>query len=184
MIFHETSLRGSYVLEMEKVEDERGFFARTWCNEELEAQNLDTNLAQCSLSFNRYKGTLRGMHFQVPPHAETKLVWCTKGAIFDVIVDIRAHSNTYLSWVGVELTEENLKMVYIPKGFAHGFQTLVDNSEVFYFVSDAYCPEAGRGMHWDDPAIQISWPQVETRVISERDQNWPMFIPGQSLWFE
>ena len=183
MIFHETSLKGSYILEMEKVEDERGFFARMWCKEELESHNLDKNLVQCSLSFNRCKGTLRGMHFQIPPHGETKLVRCTKGAIFDVIIDVRAKSSTYLKWMGIELSEENKKMIYIPKGFAHGFQTLVGNSEVLYFISDSYHPEASRGINWKDPAINITWPRVKERIISKRDQNWPMFAPGQPPWF-
>lgn len=183
MIYHETSLKDAYVLELEKIGDERGFFARTWCKEELESHGLDGDLAQCSLSFNHKTGTLRGMHFQIPPHGETKIVRCTKGAIFDVIIDLRAKSSTYLKWVGVELSAENRTMLYIPKGFAHGFQTLADDSEVFYFISETYHPEAARGVHWNDPAFQIIWPEAENRVISGKDRNWPMCVQGQTPWF-
>ena len=183
MIFHETSLPGSYILELEKVVDERGFFARTWCREDLEAHHLDGSLAQCSLSFNHKKGTLRGMHFQLPPYDETKLVWCTKGAIFDVIIDLRAQSSTYMKWMGVELSGDNRKMLYIPKGFAHGFQTLVDDSEVFYFISGPFHQEAARGVAWNDPAFHIIWPESNNRVISNKDKNWPMFVLDQPPWF-
>ena len=183
MIFHQTSLKDAYVLELEQIADERGFFARIWCEEELESHGLDGDLAQCSLSFNHYKGTLRGMHFQVPPYAETKLIRCTKGTIFDVIVDLRARSSTYMKWMGVELSADNRKMLYIPKGFAHGFQTLTDDSEVFYFISEAYRPEAARGVHWNDPVFRITWPEVNKRVISGKDQNWPMIVQGQTPYF-
>lgn len=183
MIFHQTALRDAYVLELEQITDERGFFARSWCKEEFESHGLDGDLVQCSLSFNNKKGTLRGMHFQVPPHGETKLVRCTNGAIFDVIIDLRVQSSTYMKWMGVELTAENRKMIYIPEGFAHGFQTLVDESEVFYFISEAFHPEAARGVCWNDSAFQIIWPKSDNRVISRKDQNWPMFVPGQTPWF-
>lgn len=183
VICNETRVKGAYTLELEKIEDERGFFARTWCQEELASQGLDGELAQCSLSFNHKKGTLRGMHFQVPPHGETKIVRCAKGAIFDVIIDLRAQSSTYLKWVGVELSAENRTMLYIPKGFAHGFQTLADDSEVFYFISSTYHPESARGVYWNDPAFQIIWPEAENRVISGKDQEWPMFVQGQTPWF-
>jgi dTDP-4-dehydrorhamnose 3,5-epimerase len=183
VIFYQTSLKDAYVLELEQIADERGFFARIWCEEELESHGLDGDLAQCSLSFNHNKGTLRGMHFQVPPHAETKLIRCTKGTIFDVIIDLRARSSTYMKWMGVELSADNRKMLYIPKGFAHGFQTLTDDSEVFYFISEAYRPEAARGVHWNDPVFRITWPEVSKRVISSKDQNWPMIVQGQTPYF-
>lgn len=183
MIFQETSLKDAYVLELEAIGDERGFFARMWCKEELASHGLDTDLAQCSLSFNHKKGTLRGMHFQIPPSGETKIVRCTQGAIFDVIIDLRAKSPTFLQWMGVELSAENRTMLYIPKGFAHGFQTLADDSEVFYCISATYNPEVARGVHWNDPAFHINWPEAENRVISEKDQNWPMFVQGQTPWF-
>ena len=183
MIFLQTSLKGAYVLELERIADERGFFARSWCKEELESHGLDGDLAQCSLSFNNKKNTLRGMHFQVPPHEETKLVRCTKGSIFDVIIDLRAQSSTYLKWIGVELSAENRNMLYIPKGFAHGFQTLADESEVFYFISEAFHPEAARGVRWNDATFQINWPEVDNRIISSKDQKWPMFVLGQTPWF-
>jgi dTDP-4-dehydrorhamnose 3,5-epimerase len=183
VIYNETALEGSYILEVEKVEDERGFFARSWCKEELESHGLNADLAQCSLSFNYKMGTLRGMHFQIPPHGETKLVRCTKGSIFDVIVDLRVKTSTYMKWMGVELSADNRKMLYIPKGFAHGFQTLTDDSEVFYFISEAYHPEAVRGVHWNDPVFRITWPEVNERVISSKDQNWPMIVQGQTPWF-
>lgn len=183
MIYHQTSLQDVYLLELEKIADERGFFARSWCREDLESHGLDGDLAQCSLSFNHRKGTLRGMHFQVPPHGETKLVRCTKGAIFDVIIDLRAQSSTYMKWMGAELSSENRKMLYIPKGFAHGFQTLADESEVFYFISEAFRPEAACGIRWNDSAFQIAWPNEENRVISTKDKNWPKFVKGQTPWF-
>ncbi len=182
MIYHKTALNDAFVLELEQIADERGFFARSWCKEELEARGLDGDLAQCSLSFNSKKNTLRGMHFQIPPYGETKLVRCTTGAIFDVIIDLRVQSSTYMKWVGVELSADNRKMLYIPKGFAHGFQTLVHESEVFYFISEAYHPEAARGVRWNDPAFNISWPHAEHRVISSRDNNWPMTVLGQDPW--
>ncbi len=183
MIYHQTSLNDAYILELEQIVDERGFFARSWCKEELESQGLDGDLVQCSLSFNSKKDTLRGMHFQIPPHEETKLVRCTNGAIFDVIIDLRVQSSTYMRWMGVELSSENRKMLYIPKGFAHGYQTLAHESEVFYFISEAYHPEAARGVHWNDPAFQIDWPKAEHRVISSKDSSWPMFVLGQPPWF-
>ncbi len=183
MIYHKTALNDAYVLELEQIVDERGFFARSWSKEELESQGLNGGLAQCSVSFNRKKDTLRGMHFQIPPYGETKLVRCTSGAIFDVIIDLRVQSSTYMKWMSVELSAVNRKMLYIPKGFAHGFQTLTPESEVFYFISEAYHPEAARGVHWNDPAFQISWPKAEHRVISDRDNNWPMTVLGQDPWF-
>ncbi len=183
MIYHKTALQGAYVIELEPIADERGFFARSWCKDELESHGLNADLAQCSLSFNHKKGTLRGMHFQIPPYGETKLVRVTKGAVFDVIIDLRPQSSTYMKWIGAELSAENRNMLYIPNGFAHGFQTLADDTEVFYFISQDFHPEAARGVRWDDPAFKIIWPKVDHRVISSKDKNWPMFVLGQTPWF-
>jgi dTDP-4-dehydrorhamnose 3,5-epimerase len=171
MLFNPTKLKDAWVVEVEQREDERGFFARTWCKEEFRDRGLDTNLVQCSISFNKKAGTLRGMHFQLPPFAETKLVRCTQGAIYDVIIDLRQDSETFLQWVGVELSAENRKALYVPKGFAHGFQTLVDNTEVFYQISEVYAPDYARGLRWDDPIFKITWQQPVT-VISLRDRNY------------
>lgn len=177
MRFIPTPLMGAYVIEPEKLEDNRGFFARTWCQKEFANQGLDSNLVQCSISFNKKRGTLRGMHFQVPPFAETKLVRCTQGAIYDVIVDLRSDSPTYLQWTAVELTASNRQALYIPKGFAHGFQTLEDDTEIFYQMSDFYAPEAARGFRWDDPTFKIQWVQ-EVTVISDRDRTYKDCKPG------
>lgn len=181
MIFTETELKGAFVIEPERLEDGRGFFARTWCAEEFEDMGLDPNLAQCSTSFNARRGTLRGLHHQAPPHAETKLVRCTMGSIFDVIVDLRADSPTRGKWTALVLSAENRAMVYIPEGFAHGFQTLADNSELFYQISAFYAPEASRGIRWDDPDLAIDWRQIEERVISERDNAFPSFSETEPL---
>jgi len=174
MIFRETGLDGAFVLEMEPHADERGFFARAWCRREFEAKGLDTSIAQTSVSFNTAKGTLRGMHFQLPPHDEVKLVRCTAGAIWDVIIDLRPASPSYLRWEGFELTRENRRQLYIPKGFAHGFQTLADATEVHYQISEFYAPGASSGFRHDDPAFAIRWP-LPVAVISERDRTWPDF---------
>lgn len=174
MIFKETKLKGAYVIEPERLEDERGFFARTFCKEEFKANGLNPCVAQCNISFNRKKGTLRGMHYQVAPHEETKLVRCTRGAIYDVIIDLRLQSPTFKQWVAVELTEKNHKMLYIPEGFAHGFQTLVDNTEVFYQMSEFYHPVCSKGVRWNDPVFGIEWIYTEA-VISMKDQNYPNF---------
>ncbi len=172
MIFTETKLKGTYIIELEPIADERGFFARSWCQQEFEAHGLNPNLVQCNISFNKKKGTLRGMHYQVAPHEEVKLVRCTKGAIYDVMIDLRPQSSTFKQWIAVELTAENHKMLYIPEGFAHGFQSLADNTEVFYQMSAFYHPECARGIRWDDPAFKIEWPQNE-RIISEKDLQYP-----------
>ena len=173
MVFRETPLTGAFLIELEKRADERGFFARTWCRREFEEKGLDTRIAQCSTSFNERRGTLRGLHYQAPPHAEVKLVRCTRGALYDVIVDIRPESPTYLAWFGAELTAENGRMLYIPEGVAHGFQTLADGTEVFYQISKDYAPDAARGLRWDDPALGIDWPQASERILSEKDRSWP-----------
>jgi dTDP-4-dehydrorhamnose 3,5-epimerase len=172
MIFTETKLPGVYLIDIEKREDQRGFFARAWCQKEFEAHGLTPRVAQANISFNKYKGTLRGLHYQVVPYAETKLVRCTRGAIYDVIIDLRPDSPTYMQWLGVELTAENYKMLYVPEEFAHGFQTLTDNTEVIYQVSQFYTPEAEGGLRYNDPAFGIEWP-LEVQVISDKDKSWP-----------
>ncbi len=174
MIFTETKLKSAFVIEPERVEDERGFFARTWCQNEFEAHGLNPRLAQCSISFNRQKGTLRGMHYQAAPHAEAKLVRCTMGAVYDVILDLRPYSPSFKQHFALKLTAENCRMIYIPEGFAHGFQTLEDNTEVFYQMSEFYVPESARGVRWDDPTFGIEWPPAE-RIISPRDRSYPDF---------
>ena len=173
MRFVPTKLEGAYVVEPERHEDERGFFARTWSREEFAAHGFVPELAQCSISRNTKAGTLRGMHFQTPPYEEAKLVRCTAGVIFDVIIDLRPRSSTYTDWFACELAAETGSALYIPKGCAHGFQTLVDSAEVFYMISDAYVPEAASGVRWDDPAFGIEWPSAERRVVNERDRSWP-----------
>jgi dTDP-4-dehydrorhamnose 3,5-epimerase len=175
MIFSATALAGAYLIEPERLEDERGFFARTWCVDEFAARGLNPRLVQCSISFNRRKGTLRGMHFQAAPHEEAKLVRCTRGAIYDVIVDLRPDSPTFKRWTAVDLTAENRRMLYVPEGFAHGFQTLEDESEVSYQMSEYYHAASARGVRWDDPAFGIEWP-VEERTISARDRHYPDFL--------
>lgn len=178
MIFTETRLKGAFLIEPERLEDERGFFARTWCQREFEARGLPSRFVQCSLSFNRRRGTLRGLHYQVAPCAEAKLVRCTMGAIYDVIADLRPESSTFKQWEAVELTADNRRMLYIPEGFAHGFQTLTDDTEVFYQISQFYCPEHSRGVRWDDPTFSIEWPGTPS-VMSERDQGFSHFEDAQ-----
>lgn len=173
MRFTEIRLKGAFIIEPERLEDERGFFARIWCRQEFEAHGLNPNLVQCNVSFNRMKGTLRGMHYQTAPYQEAKLVRCTMGAIYDVIIDLRSNSPTFKEWTAVELTAENRKMLYIPEDFAHGFQTLADNTEVFYQMSEFYHPECTAGVRWDDPAFGIEWPLVQSRIISDKDQKHP-----------
>jgi dTDP-4-dehydrorhamnose 3,5-epimerase len=175
LIFTETKLAGAFVIEPERHEDERGFFARSFCREEFEARGLNPNVTQCNISFNKRKGTLRGMHFQAAPFAEAKLVRCTMGSIFDVIVDLRQASCTFKKHFAVELAATNRKMLYIPEEFAHGFQTLEDNTEVFYQMSQEYSAEHARGVRWDDPAFGIAWPEGE-RIMNERDRNYPDFV--------
>ena len=175
MIFTETKLRGAFLIELEKHADERGFFARTFCREAFEAHGLNSRVVQCNVSFNRRKGTLRGMHFQIAPFAEAKLVRCTLGSIHDVIIDLRPASPTFKQHFAVELSAENRKMLYIPEEFAHGFQTLKDDTEVFYQMSQSYSAEHARGVRWNDPAFGIDWP-AGVRTIIERDQNYPNFL--------
>ena len=174
MIFTETKLKGAYVLSIEKLEDERGFFARSWCRREFEKHGLNPQLVQCNISFNSHKGTMRGMHYQVKPYEEAKLIRCTTGSIYDVIVDIRPHSPSYKQYLGIALTPENHKMLYVPEGFAHGFLTLDDNTEVFYQMSEFYAPDHARGFRWNDPVFGIEWP-ANVQVISDRDRDYPDF---------
>lgn len=174
MIFIETPLAGAFVIEPEPIEDTRGCFARTWCRREFEARGLETRIAQCSTSFNKRKGTLRGMHYQQPPFAETKIVRCTRGAIYDVILDLRPEARTFTRHFAVVLTAENRRMLYVPPGFAHGFQTLEDDTEVFYQISEFYSAEHAHGVRWNDPVFGIRWPDDE-RTIVDRDQSYPDF---------
>ena len=180
MIFEETRLPGAHVIRLERKTDERGFFARAWCQREFEARGLVTELVQANISASRRKGMLRGMHYQVPPAAEVKLVRFTRGAIYDVILDLRPRSPTCGQWIGVELTADNYTMLYVPRGFAHGFQALTDGAEVFYQVSAFYSPEHERGIRYDDRAFGIRWPEPMT-VISEKDREWPDYTPDPAL---
>ncbi len=175
MIFNETRLRGAYVIEPERREDERGFFALTWSRGEFERRGLNPSLVECNVSYSAKRGTLRGMHYQAWPHAQAKLVRCTRGAIYDCVIDLRDGSETFGEWFGVELSAENRAQLYVPEGFAHGFQTLEEGSEVFYQMSSIYVPEASRGVRWDDPAFGITWPEADARVINERDRTYPDF---------
>lgn len=160
-------------MEIEPFNDDRGFFARSFCAREFKAHSLEPTVAQCNVSFNEHAGTLRGLHFQAAPYEETKLVSCTQGAIYDVAVDIRPNSRTYLKWYAVELTAQNRRMMFIPRGFAHGFQTLVDKSEVMYLMSEFYHPESARGLRWDDPMLGITWPPAN-RIISDKDRAYTL----------
>jgi dTDP-4-dehydrorhamnose 3,5-epimerase len=180
MIFHPLEVAGAFRIEPQLIADERGAFGRRFCADEFRARGLESNLVQRSISFNTRAGTLRGIHFQMPPHLETKLVRCTRGAIFDVIVDLREGSATYGQWHGEELSADNRLMVYIPKGFAHGFQSLVDNTEVDYEITPAYVPGAGTGFRFDDPALAIDWP-VPDIIILERDKALPSSFTGIRL---
>lgn len=184
MIFSETKLKGAYTIELEKFEDDRGFFARTFCRREFESHGLNPNAVQCSISYNKKRGTLRGIHYQIAPYEEAKLVSCIKGSLYDVIIDLRSDSPTYRQWASIELHSlssvqgsqltEHYRMLYIPEGIAHGFLTLEDDTEVLYQMSNFYMPEYARGIRWDDPAFNISWPQ-EVSVISEKDTKIPDF---------
>jgi dTDP-4-dehydrorhamnose 3,5-epimerase len=178
MILTNTKLIGAFVIELQRIEDERGYFSRSWCKTEFEANGLDTDFVQCNISFNKKKNTLRGMHYQAFPHEETKIVRCTRGSIYDVIVDLRSQSHTYKEWFAVELNEKNQKMLYIPKGFAHGFLTLEDETEVSYQMSASYYPQSQRGFLWNDATFQIEWPTQATEtelIISVKDQAYERF---------
>jgi len=177
MRFQQLSLTGAFLIEPEQRSDERGFFARAWCRREFEGQGIRHDWPQCNISFNKRRGTLRGLHYQEPPCGEAKLIRCTMGAIFDVIVDLRRGSPTYGSWYAVELTAENRRMIYAPEGFAHGFQTLADNAEVFYQMGAFHNPDAARGIRWDDPILAINWPACPERIISASDRSLQGFLP-------
>ena len=174
MIFTETKLQGAFILELDKREDDRGFFARSWCQKEFQAHHLNPRIVQCNISFNRVKGTLRGMHYQAAPLAEAKLVRCTAGALYDVVIDLRPDSPTYKQHVSEVLSAANYKMMYVPEGFAHGFQTLEDNTEIFYQMSEFYSAEHARGVRYNDPAFGIKW-MIGNPVIVDRDRNYPDF---------
>jgi len=174
MKFHETKLPGMFEIHLEPLGDERVFFARSWCQHEFELHGLNPVTVQCNISFNEKQGTLRGLHYQAEPHPEAKVVRCTQGSIYDVVVDLRAQSPTFKKWVGLSLSAANRRMIYVPEGFAHGFLTLEDRTEIFYQMSEFYHPELSRGVRWDDPAFQIAWPS-KPRIISERDRTYPDF---------
>jgi dTDP-4-dehydrorhamnose 3,5-epimerase len=175
MKFGETALKGAYIINPECVEDERGYFARTFCRREFSERGLNPDLVQCNISFNRNRGTLRGMHYQAPPCAEAKLVRCTRGAVYDVIIDLRPGSPTYRGWVGVTLDASSPRTLYVPEGLAHGFLTLRDDTEVFYQMSEFFSAEQARGVRWDDPAFGVAWPDAP-RVISQKDRDYPDFV--------
>lgn len=176
MIFHDTKLTGVFEIEMDLNQDERGFFARSWCQKEFLEHGLNPRVVQCNVSFNERKGTLRGVHYQAAPDQEAKLVRCTRGRLYDVAVDLRPESTTFMQWVGTELTAANRRALYVPEGCAHGFLTLEDETEVFYQMTEFYHPEAARGIRWNDPAFGITWPGI-VEVISDRDRAHPDFEP-------
>ena len=175
MRFIETPLAGAFIIEPEFRTDDRGFFARVWCEEEFASQGLETKVVQCSISYNRRAGTLRGMHYQSEPFPEVKVVRCTRGAIFDVIIDLRRDSPTWAQHFGIVLSAENRKLLYVPQHFAHGFQTLEDDSEVMYQMSEFYRPECARGVRWNDSVFGIKWPETGARIMNERDATYPDF---------
>ena len=174
MIFLATPLQGAYIIEPQRLDDDRGFFARSWCQREFERHRLNPRIVQCSISFNRHAGTLRGMHYQAAPHQEAKLVRCTRGRLYDVIVDLRPDSPTFKQWTGTELTADNRRSLYIPEGCAHGFQTLDADTELVYQMSEFHHPEAARGVRWNDPAFGIAWPLADP-ILSEADRSYPDF---------
>ena len=177
MKFISTEIAGVWLIVPEPIEDERGSFARLFCRREFETRGLNSELVQCSTSFNRLKGTLRGMHFQAEPHGEEKIVRCTRGAMYDVIADLRRDSPSFRRWSGFELTADNRMMVYVPRGVAHGFLTMSDDTEVFYQMSEFHHPESARGVRWDDPSLAIRWPQVPPALISDGDRSLPYLQP-------
>jgi dTDP-4-dehydrorhamnose 3,5-epimerase len=172
MIFTQTKLHGAYIIDIEPKADQRGFFARAWCQQEFEAHGLNPSVVQINVGFSHKRGTLRGMHYQTAPCAEVKLVRCSRGAIYDVIIDLREDSPTHKQWIGLELTQDNHNMLYVPEGFAHGYITLADNSEMSYQTSQFFSREHATGIRYNDPAFAIDWP-IQAQVISEQDRNWP-----------
>jgi dTDP-4-dehydrorhamnose 3,5-epimerase len=176
MIFRETKISGAFIIEVQCLEDERGFFGRSFCRNEFAERGLNPEVAQCNISLNRCAGTLRGMHYQDAPHAEEKLIRCTRGSLYDVVVDLRRESPTHKQWLALELSADHWRMLYIPKGCAHGFLTLADNTEIVYQMSEFYHPESGRGVRWNDPAFGIEWPQRNRVMMSDRDRSWPDYL--------
>jgi dTDP-4-dehydrorhamnose 3,5-epimerase len=177
MIFKELELKGAYLVEVKKIEDERGFFGRAWCENEFLDHHLNPNFVQLNTSFSKKKGTIRGLHYQVDPYQEVKFIRCTRGSIWDVIIDLRPTSPTFMKWIGNELSADNYKMVYVPENFAHGFISLENNTEVYYPVTQFYVPGAERGLRWNDPAFNIQWP-IEVSMVSEKDSNHADFNPN------
>lgn len=178
MIFTETKINGAFLIDPERIKDQRGFFARTWCQQEFRAHGISFQPVQCNISYNKKKGVLRGMHYQSSPYQEAKIIWCVKGAIYDVIIDLRPMSPTFTQHMAVLLNEGNGRMLYIPEGIAHGFQTLEDGTEIFYQMSEIFAQENAKGVLWNDPAFGIQWPDDE-RIISDRDKSYPEFIIPQ-----
>ncbi len=174
MIFTETKLKGAFIIEIQKLEDERGFFGRAWCQKEFEAHGLNPNMCQINTSYTKKKGTIRGLHYQIDPYQEAKFIRCTRGRIFDIMIDLRPDSPTFMQWIGNELSSDGYKMVYVPENFAHGILSLEDNSEVYYPVTQFYTPGAERGIRWNDPAFDIKWP-IEVEIVSEKDNSHPDF---------
>jgi dTDP-4-dehydrorhamnose 3,5-epimerase len=175
IIFTETQLKGAFIVDPERFEDARGFLARSFSAKEFESRGLNPRIAECNISFSKKRYTVRGMHFQHPPFAQAKLVRCSKGAIYDAIIDLRPESPTFKQWIGEELTAENRRILYVPEGFAHGFQTLADDTEVFYQMTNFYNPGSEGGVRWNDPVFAIDWPATDGVTINERDQNYPDF---------
>lgn len=173
--FVETKIEGTFIIEPPMHEDERGFFSRMFCKEQFEEFGLETDFTQSNLSVSRNAGTIRGLHYQIAPYAEAKLIRCTRGALYDVVIDMRLNSPTYLQWMSMVLRSETYKMLYIPPGVAHGFQTLENDTEISYMVTKPYAPESERGIRWNDPAFSIEWPITDAPILSEKDQNWPDF---------
>jgi dTDP-4-dehydrorhamnose 3,5-epimerase len=172
MRFEETKLNGAYLLTLDLIEDGRGFFARSFCQKEFEHHGLNSAIVQCNIAYNKKKGTLRGLHYQIEPYAETKVVFCRKGAIWDVIVDLRRDSSTFRQWQGFKLSDENHQALYIPQGFAHGCQTLEDDTELFYLMGEAFHPELAKGLYWNDPDLGIDWP-IHPPILSSKDRGLP-----------
>jgi dTDP-4-dehydrorhamnose 3,5-epimerase len=179
VIFTPARLAGAFSIDLERREDDRGFFARSYCRKEFEAHGLKADVAQCNTSYNRRRGTLRGLHYQVAPRAEAKVVHCTAGAVYDVILDLRPESPTFHRWEAFELTVDNRRMLYVPEGFAHGFQTLSDHTSVLYLMMEFYSPEHARGVRWNDPAFGIDWPIAEP-IVSRRDAGFPLWPEGRT----
>lgn len=175
MKFIETKLKGVFVIELEKFEDDRGFFARTFCKKEFEEHGLDLSLAQISIAFNKKKGTIRGMHYMLPPNEEIKLVRCSRGSVYDVVLDLRRDSKTFKEWINMEIGDKNNKMIYLPKGCAHGYQSLTDNTEVIYHMSEIFNAKSYSGVRYNDPAFKIKWPIADNVIISEKDKSHPDF---------